>query len=586
MADELSSLRGFLARQQPGLLLDDAYDPQSHSLTVDRLTLTAAAVQDPDWSALSAVVRLRGSLVLQGLPAHTDWSVFDGWQMISGALVIESCALSHLEAFAALVSVGGNLCLRDHAQLVRLDGFDALTQVQGALIIERSPQLDSIGAFARLRRLGGLQLARLALTHLCWLRGWLAVTPHVPGSIKITFCRLQDVAPLAGVEVIEGSLYLHNNQLSSLTGLECLTRVGGSFTLSYNRLTSVLPLSRLSQVGGLLALDHNRLTCLGGLASLVQLGTVRWGKQVKTLTLHGNPQLEDFRPLAGVQTPERYVVLLMDAVQTQGRWPAAGSPFHGNIRVVHDAATRQLLPLPAAVRKPVQDYAHFRLATHHPALNYLVDADSEADQLVLAFSCVNGKLGAMFHNRFALLTDQARVHQLFVKDPSHRWFQGGIEGLTGSMEETLSFLQRLLTLGNYRRLVCVGASMGGYMALLVGSVLGADRVLAFSPQTFLDEVNRQHYKEPRWADYLARLPTGVDPLWLDVRRVMDRYLQPDTRIDIHYGKQLYMDGIHVKHLGERPNVHVCAHEVCRHDISVYLDQQGVLNDLLAGLVRP
>jgi hypothetical protein len=68
----------------------------------------------------------------------------------------------------------------------------------------------------------------------------------------------------------------------------------------------------------------------------------------------------------------------------------------------------------------------------------------------------------------------------FFKDPYKNWYHKGIfEGV----EQFATYLKNITN--KYQRIVFMGASMGGYAAILFGSLVPAHCVLAFNPQTNL-----------------------------------------------------------------------------------------------------
>jgi hypothetical protein len=74
---------------------------------------------------------------------------------------------------------------------------------------------------------------------------------------------------------------------------------------------------------------------------------------------------------------------------------------------------------------------------------------------------------------------------LYIKKP-RTWYLGGIRGIGKNVNHTIAFLRKEFT--KYDKVVCVGISMGGYAAILFGSLLNVDYVIVNRPQTDLDFV--------------------------------------------------------------------------------------------------
>lgn len=68
------------------------------------------------------------------------------------------------------------------------------------------------------------------------------------------------------------------------------------------------------------------------------------------------------------------------------------------------------------------------------------------------------------------------------------WYTKGIEDLTNNIEETIEYLKNITS--GYESVIFIGASMGGYAAILYGSILNVNHVIGFRPQTIIrDEDN-------------------------------------------------------------------------------------------------
>jgi pimeloyl-ACP methyl ester carboxylesterase len=91
-------------------------------------------------------------------------------------------------------------------------------------------------------------------------------------------------------------------------------------------------------------------------------------------------------------------------------------------------------------------------------------------------------------------TEFPHVDAQFYVDEQCRCYHGGLKGLTRDVPETVEHLRERFA--GYDRVICVGASGGGYAALLFGSLLDVDSVIAFQPPTLL----RSQDKDPRYVD--------------------------------------------------------------------------------------
>lgn len=144
-----------------------------------------------------------------------------------------------------------------------------------------------------------------------------------------------------------------------------------------------------------------------------------------------------------------------------------------------------------------------------------------------------------------------------VRDPFDRWYQVGCDTLAARLNGIVDQLGR-------RWVVCVGASAGGFAALLYGRALCADRVLAFCPQSACGEAKRA-LGDMRWPECCQETPshdlTGAYPGAL-----------------VHYAIDNDLDAMHADRID-------CARMVWPyggHDLPYVLKRNGVLHSALAG----
>lgn len=153
-----------------------------------------------------------------------------------------------------------------------------------------------------------------------------------------------------------------------------------------------------------------------------------------------------------------------------------------------------------------------------------------------------------FEFRNFLQENFSKYNQHFFVDKKTLWYTKGIEDISTNIDETLEYLKQLTE--GYEHVIFIGASMGGYAALLYGSLLNVDHVIAFRPQTIIsNELNP--------AINLKENP--MDLSYYDIRKVIN----PKTEYHI-YGDSSITDpnDIHsfeyCKRLIDFSNVHITA----------------------------
>merc|ERR1712048_1004037 len=122
------------------------------------------------------------------------------------------------------------------------------------------------------------------------------------------------------------------------------------------------------------------------------------------------------------------------------------------------------------------------------------------------------------------------VHTLFLRDPTMSWYLLGIEGMADSPQGVAAFINREQQRLGTPRLLTMGSSMGGYAALLIGSLARADVALAFGPQVYLDQASLRllepEHDVPAQRGDVARMELDMVRMELNVRaRGFGKYLR-------------------------------------------------------------
>lgn len=169
--------------------------------------------------------------------------------------------------------------------------------------------------------------------------------------------------------------------------------------------------------------------------------------------------------------------------------------------------------------------------------------------------------GAASFAFYSLLSPLTQT-KVLLRDPNDDWYTNGVPGVVGGLPGLCEHLNRVTEELDLKRVGTVGASMGGYGAILFGAMLGIDRVLALVPQTLLDKrfplspVNESAY---RYAD--------LRPLVAAATR---------TRFDIVIGQNDLMDAYYASRLASLENVRVFQVPGTAHLVTQTLHQRGEL----------
>ena len=73
----------------------------------------------------------------------------------------------------------------------------------------------------------------------------------------------------------------------------------------------------------------------------------------------------------------------------------------------------------------------------------------------------------------------------FYIDKNQCWYHKGIDGITNNIDDTVLYLNSIIKKQNYKKIIFMGVSAGGYASILFGSLCNVRNVIAFIPRTKL-----------------------------------------------------------------------------------------------------
>lgn len=169
----------------------------------------------------------------------------------------------------------------------------------------------------------------------------------------------------------------------------------------------------------------------------------------------------------------------------------------------------------------------------------LVDIRHSDWPLIISFA----GLGDQFQFRNMLATLDVNV--IYLRDLKHNWYLNGVPGVGNTVEEITTFLLGKKSQYSFRKIITIGASAGGFAALLFGSRIGADVIMAFSPQTFMDWFHRLFYWDRRWEDRRREIYAGDagNRAYLDLKPVLEKF---EGKVQLFYDKNHRLDNAHAK----------------------------------------
>ena len=188
---------------------------------------------------------------------------------------------------------------------------------------------------------------------------------------------------------------------------------------------------------------------------------------------------------------------------------------------------------------------------------------------------------------------------LLLRDHSRSWFLRGVEGLGPDLPAVAEAVRERVAALAPSRVVLLGNSAGGYAAIALAGLVGADEVVAVVPRAGLtDEINGALGDERFLAlrrTALAGLPASAEP-FLDLRALLLHDFQARcadgrppyrTRVRVLHASDNALDAAHAGLLTGLPETVVTTYPRGDHQLASVLRAAGELDALVdAALAGP
>jgi hypothetical protein len=179
--------------------------------------------------------------------------------------------------------------------------------------------------------------------------------------------------------------------------------------------------------------------------------------------------------------------------------------------------------------------------------SHLIHDGNKSDTLIVSFGGMGRKFGGIMPFEFLnfLTKHFNNIDKHFYTDIHGEWYHKGIDGISTSIDETVIYLKRYIY--KYKNVIFLGVSAGGYAAILFGSLLNVNKVLAFVPQT---KLNRKLYKNYNNLNYVINNKTKYH-IYADSEvtgsNITNHHISHCENIDKHPNVYLVRkDGVDVK----------------------------------------
>ncbi len=181
---------------------------------------------------------------------------------------------------------------------------------------------------------------------------------------------------------------------------------------------------------------------------------------------------------------------------------------------------------------------------------------------------------------------------LFLRDRHRAYYHFGVKGAGGNVDEVATFLNRKIAERQYKLVITLGHSMGGYASLLFASKVKSDICISISPRTFLDPENRVIHSDDRFKEEIGRLyksQGNVTSEFYDLKRYfLSSGNRPDDKCTylLFFGGGDRLDRVHASRMiGLNKPFHIYEVKNAGHNAARHMRDSGSLLRLVDNILR-
>jgi hypothetical protein len=209
----------------------------------------------------------------------------------------------------------------------------------------------------------------------------------------------------------------------------------------------------------------------------------------------------------------------------------------------------------------------------------LVERGRNEEGLIIAFTGLDDRLFLRVYEFFDT-TKALGYSRILLRDKYRLWYQHGIDAKRPDFPSLIAYLQQEIAALQPRKVMCIGTSSAGHVAIAAGHLLRADYVHAFAPQTFLDTsfaaIRRSRYKR---SHLKLRLSRRAQRELFDLAPLL-RKPNGKTKYFLHCCADSRRDREQARRLSDAPGVILMAYPCAAHGIGIFLAKRDFLKQTL------
>lgn len=225
--------------------------------------------------------------------------------------------------------------------------------------------------------------------------------------------------------------------------------------------------------------------------------------------------------------------------------------------------------------------------------SFLVDAIYPDNTLVISFGFVawDKRPEFDFYGRLKKLEQTAGspINKILVRDCSNTWYQRNIPGLGNSITDVTDHLRKIIAAIAPGRVITIGQSMGGYAAVMFGTLLNVDKIIAFGPLSFLNSKEALTYHDHRWLTVMQAIESNPPSVWHPDLPTLYRQMHSKSELHVFFGtkpdegasESVNLDVLHAFRYAALPNCHLHPFPASGHAVVQHLIDTRRINGILA-----
>ncbi len=201
--------------------------------------------------------------------------------------------------------------------------------------------------------------------------------------------------------------------------------------------------------------------------------------------------------------------------------------------------------------------------------------------LLVSFGGISQGLGIPLFEFFNSISD-IDCDKVYLRDFKQAWYQKGVDNQIDSIIKVNEYLGEIIKTKKYEKVCFMGNSMGGYAAILFGTMLNVDKVISFSPQSYINKWNRFRFSDKRWQNQISSIYNyeNKKPEYFDLNHYLKKNKPYKTQINIFYSSNHQLDKKHAERLKKRNNITLHSFTDGGHEVVKKLRDSGELKSLI------